>query len=150
MSKWETEARVDRGSRPTGCPGYHGDRPEEDPTASTPGSGMRNMFHRKEGTDGRVRGRGPRAPLRSCIWPRGHVPCGPYLRGSRLAAPKTRFSRERLDCSGPASGPPLPSQDPLPGRVKLKGGGLKREKQCEESDGAVGSAPPGRQWDTAR
>lgn len=40
--------------------------------------------------------------------------------GLQYPAPKTRFSRERLDCSGPVSGPPLPSQGPLPGRVKLK------------------------------
>lgn len=47
--------------------------------------------------------------------------------GLQYPAPKTRFSRERLDWSGPKSGPPLPSQGPLPGRVKLRSGGEEGE-----------------------
>lgn len=47
-------------------------------------------------------------------------------------APKTRFSRERLDCSGPVSETPFPSQEPLPGRVKLDRREVKKEKNVEK------------------
>lgn len=71
--------------------------------------------------------------------------------GLQYPAPKTRFSRERLDCSGPVSGPPLPSQEPLPGRVKLKGRGIEEgDKQCEGRDGAMSSVPRGCEQGAAR
>lgn len=63
--------------------------------------------------------------------------------GLQYPAPKTRFSRERLDGSDPASGPPLPSQEPLPGRVKLERREGKREELNVQSDGLTESAPWG-------
>ena len=69
--------------------------------------------------------------------------------GLQYPAPKTRFSSERVGCSVPGSGPPLPSQEPLPGRVKLKGRGVEEgDRQCEEGDGAASSVPWGR-WGVA-
>lgn len=61
--------------------------------------------------------------------------------GLQYPAPKTKFSREMMDCSGPMSGPPLPSQEPLPGRVKLQRTEVKKERQEVKKVMVPNSAP---------
>lgn len=79
---------------------------------------------RLRGTSERSRDlRGRTRPANSACGCRGRRPHADVTSeevGLQYPAPKTRFSRERPDCSGPASTPPLPSHEPLPGRVKLE------------------------------
>lgn len=118
------------------------EQPHEDPAPGVcPGPGARIMSEKRssdseeEQTDRRTSGRDtqsektpPRGPSgRSRALPGRRRPAKPTPHrvtseevGLQYPAPKTRFSRERPDCSGPASTPPLPSHGPLPGRVKLE------------------------------
>lgn len=147
MSKTEMERGSESSSRPRdfqvptqskGKPSQHaltGDHPEGMCVGtlgpvSTPELGIGNMFYKKAGMDGQERGRDTHHAYKTegGLEATSRVDLTSEEVGLQYPAPKTRFSRERLDCSGPVSGPPLPSQEPLPGRVKLKGRGIEEEK----------------------
>lgn len=60
--------------------------------------------------------------------------------GLQYPAPKTKFSREIMGCSGPVSGPPFPNQEPLPGRAKLERSGRGKQKMSKLSSAPWGAA----------
>lgn len=76
-------------------------------------------------------------------WPHSHITSEEV--GLQYPAPKTKFSKEIMGCSGPVSRPPFPNQEPLPGRVKLEGS--RREKQETSYHGLT--KPPVRGVGTA-
>lgn len=125
-------------TRAKGKPSQHaltGDHPEEMCVgtlgpASAPEPGIGDMFYKKAGMDGQESVRDTHHACRTegGLEATSRVDLTSEEVGLQYPAPKTRFSRERLDGSGPVSGPPLPSQEPLPGRVKLKDRGWKRRK----------------------